>query len=145
MDDLAESHPAYVNFGLKMSFWINGSDDAIPDAAPHGLFRCNCVMMKVYFKDQLITDREMGDPGGYGMYCPRWAVPGDVIRFEFTSFTAEDYCTDGPSTVEPIYLHTLYEADFDHQDLYLMTNGIPSVSGTVTLEVEIEEIEYYED
>ncbi|MEZ5360575.1 MAG: hypothetical protein R3F48_17305 [Candidatus Zixiibacteriota bacterium] len=141
--DQAESRAAYVNFGQKMSFWVNGNSSDVTGPTTQGSFDASCVLLQFYFRGQFITEKEIGEGKSYGLYCPFWAEPGDEIRLDFTPINEIDYCSDGLSSFGPIYLHTVYENDFDHQKTYLMSGEVTGFSGTTSVSVTLEEIDYY--
>jgi len=143
MADLAESGAEYVNFGSKMSFWINGSDADITGATAQGVFNVSCVSLKFYWRGMLVTEFDRSSGEYWGTYNPGWNVPGDEIRLELTANSDINGCSGQPSSYGPIYVHVLYEDDFDHQEVYQLTTGASGFTGTVILSVEPEEIEYY--
>ncbi len=143
MADLAESSAEYVNFGSKMSFWLNGSDADITGSTTQGAFDVSCVTVRFYWRGQLVQEFDRASGEYWGTYCPGWNEPGDEVRLELTANGGINGCSGQPSTYGPIYLHVLYEDDFDHQDIYQLTAGSSGFTGTVILSVEPEEIDYY--
>ena len=140
--DLAESNTKYINFSQKMSFWIDGTADDV--TGPNvGAFHGSCIMLGFYFRGQLIAERELGESSLWGAYCPYWAELGNVVQLVFTPFSAADYCNDGYPTLAPVYIHTAYEGDYDHQKVYQVTSGTSALTTTLTVPVVLEEIDYY--
>lgn len=145
MEDMAESRPAYVNFGRKMSFWITGDADAIEEATIQGAFDVSCVTMVFSFNGNQIAERNLGCNACWGAYFPQWAEPGNVVTLAFTRNDALYNCDTEASSFGPIYVHTVYEDDFIHQKAYQLSPGVDNLVGTVTLTIELDEIDYYRD
>lgn len=144
-DEAVQSAPAYVSFDEATSFWIDGSGAPVTAEATTGTFSVSCATLRYYLRDALMIERTLnGEDLGWGAYMPRAAHPGDEIRLEFSRYDDDKLCTaDAEHRIGPIWLHTAYPPDFTHQGLTQLSPGLDPLGATTTVQVTIEEIDYY--
>lgn len=150
-DEGVESRPAYVNFGMHLSFQINTSPNPYPYDKEWISFRVSCLDIDYYLNDERchglnwpgITSMTIG-PIYYN--CPVEA--GDMMRFTFAPL--EGYtCQGDPSLMDEdhhdLWLHYWYGNDYTHQvHVQLSDVAYNPMLEPVEFEVTFEEIPYYD-